>query len=69
MQTIQIKLKGLTCGACQKLIQRRIAKINGVSDVQVDTDGKTIIGSNRRIKLDEVEKALEDTKYKVIKSS
>ncbi len=61
-------LSGLTCGACQKLIQKRISRINGVLDVQVDADGKTIIGSERQIKIDEVEKALEDTKYK-IKSS
>lgn len=63
MQTI--KLSGLTCGACQKLITKRIMKISGVKNVKVELNGKTEIDSQRNISNEEIMKVLEGTEYKI----
>jgi copper chaperone CopZ len=64
MQTI--KLTGLTCGACQKLITKRIMKIEGVNQVRVELNGKTEIEAERNIEKSEIQKVLEGTQYKVV---
>ena len=63
MQTIQIS--GLTCGACQKLIGKRIKTITGVEDVIVELSGKTQITATREIAEEEIKKVLEGTHYNV----
>lgn len=64
MQTI--KISGLTCGACQKLITKRIMKIEGIKDVRVELNGKTEIDAERNISREEIMKVLEGTEYKII---
>ncbi|MCL4354822.1 heavy-metal-associated domain-containing protein [Patescibacteria group bacterium] len=61
-----IKFGGLTCGACQKVIQKRISKIPGVEDVAVEGDGNTQISASNLLSKSEVEKALEGTPYKLL---
>lgn len=61
----KLQLTGLTCSACQKLITKRIIKINGVKDVKVELNGKTEINAKRNISKEEIMKALEGTDYKV----
>lgn len=60
-----IKLSGLTCGACQKLIGKRIKSIDGVEDVIVDESGETQMIADRLITVAEVKKILENTPYSV----
>jgi len=63
-----INLNGLTCGACAKVCEMKIKKIYGVEKVQIiqkGSIGEGHIESNREIGLDEVQKALSDTHYKV----
>lgn len=76
METTTLLLSGLTCAACQKLIQKRILRIDGVQDASVELTGETIISeaflrikAERKIASDEVVDVLKDTKYKVEKSS
>lgn len=69
METTILLLSGLTCSACQKLIQKRILRIDGVQDVSVELAGETIIKAERKIAPNEVVYVLKDTKYKVEKSS
>jgi len=60
-------LSGLTCGACEKVISKRLQKIEGVQGVQVSLqNGATSITASRPISIDEVTQALHDTHYKVI---
>ena len=62
MQTIFII--GTNCPACKTLVERRIAAINGVTEVNVDfKTGKTDIGANRQLTEDEINKSLEGTHY------
>ena len=69
METTTLTISGLTCGACQKLIQKRISRIDGVEDVVVELSGQTSIKASRKITSGEVVEVLKDTKYKVGKSS
>lgn len=64
MQTI--KLSGLTCRACQKLITKRILKISGVKNVEVELNGKTQIEADRNISQEEITQVLKGTEYKII---
>lgn len=58
------KLTGLTCQACKKLCEMDISEIPGVTSVNVNLDQKTVeINSDRKIELDEVNKALAETHY------
>lgn len=61
-----LRLTGLICGACQKLISKRIKTIANVEDVTVDLSGKTEIKAQREISEDEVKKVLEGTHYTVV---
>lgn len=61
-----IQLSGLTCGACQKLVSKRIKSVKGVEEVNVELSGKTAIKARREILEDEIKKALEGTKYIII---
>lgn len=59
-------LTGLTCGACQKLISKRVMKINGVENVDVQLNGKTTINANKQVSTEEIKKVLEGTQYKIL---
>lgn len=57
-------LTGLTCAACKKLSEKRIFAIAGVTNTVVNLDQKIVeITSDRQIKLDEVNNALQGTPY------
>ena len=65
-QTTTLKLKGLTCGACKQLSERKIKRIAGVESVIVDLkSGATEIIAARLISPLEVQSALAGTDYKV----
>lgn len=67
LQTTKLQLSGLTCGACEKVISKRLKTIEGVQDVQVSAqNGQTIISASRSITKDEVTKALQNTHYKIV---
>lgn len=59
-------ISGFTCGACANLARKRIEKISGVKNVEVDLTGKTIISSDHEINKEEIQQALTDTHYIVI---
>lgn len=67
IQTTTLQLSGLTCGACEKIIIRRLKTIEGVQDVRVFAqNGQTSVFASRSISGDEITKALRDTHYKVV---
>lgn len=67
MQTT-IKLSGLTCPACKKLIEKRLSTISGIDRVDVRVDlGEAVIDSDQVIQLSEIKEVLKDTPYQIIK--
>lgn len=59
-----IKISGISCGACVKLIQKRIGGIEGVQEVNIDKDsGQTEIISQRVLPIEKIKSSLKDTPY------
>lgn len=69
MQTLftqKVKISGITCGACVKLISKRINKIDGVQDIKIeDNTGETEIVSSQDLNINTIQNALGGTEYKV----
>lgn len=66
MNKLTVKLSGLTCEACAKLVKRRIEKIDGVENATVLNDGTASIVASFNITKEDVRNALSDTEYKVL---
>lgn len=67
MQKQTIRLSGLTCPACKKVIEKRISSIEGVIKIEVDIDsGIATIEANKEITILEMKEVLKDTPYQVI---
>ena len=59
----KFQVSGMHCGACQKVIEKKLSKIMGVSGVNAQLNGEVIVCANRSVNLDEVKLALEGTDY------
>ena len=69
VQTTRLQLSGLTCGACEKVISKRLKTIQDVDEVHVSSaNGFASIIAKRVIDIQEVKSALQGTHYKVINS-
>jgi copper chaperone CopZ len=65
--TTKLQLSGLSCGACEKVISKRLQKLKGVEEVRVSLQNEQAsITAGRNITKDEVAQALLGTHYKVI---
>lgn len=62
-----IKLSGLTCPACKKLIEKRLVAIPGINQVEVSLHcQEALIDANRDISQLEIKEVLKGTPYQVI---
>lgn len=69
MQTSKFQLSGLTCGACEKVVTKKLQTIEGLQEIHVSSqNGIAAVTAARLILKDEVEQVLVGTHYKVIKS-
>lgn len=63
---LNLKISGITCEACIKLIKKKVGKITGVKDIVIkDNNGETMIVSENEIKTSEIISALNGLPYKV----
>lgn len=61
-----IKIAGIICDACVRLIQKRVGGIKGVNEVVINKDtGETKIFSTRELSKEDLEYVLADTDYKI----
>ena len=68
MNTINLKLSGLTCEACVKLASKRLLKVPGVKNVDINLmSGETKIESDIEIDQETLQKSFEGTSYKIVK--
>ena len=66
MITKKYKLEGLTCPACDKLIQLKLDQIKGVKNISIsDNKSEMELISEREIGLNEIVDALAGTNYEV----
>lgn len=64
--TLHVNISGLTCGACFKLVNKRLSSIDGVREVTVkNMAGETEILAERQISVLELQDALSGTDYKI----
>lgn len=63
--TTSVKITGMHCGACQKVIEKKISKIAGVLGVTAELSGNVVISADRSVSTDEIKLALEGTDYQV----
>ncbi len=61
-----VKLSGLHCDACPRLIEKRLKKIQGVHEVRVAMSGTTEIIADRRLDNGEIGSALTGTPYRIV---
>lgn len=69
MTISNFKVLGMHCSACQKVIEKKISKIEGVSGVSAQLSGDVLISADHTISMNEVKLALEGTDYQVSSSS
>lgn len=63
---LNLKISGITCEACIRLIRKKVGKIIGVKDVVIkDNNGQTMIVSNNDLKISDIISSLESLPYKV----
>ena len=63
---LNLKISGITCDACTKLIKKKVGKIIGVEDVVIkDNNGETLIVSENEIQTSDIITALKGLPYKV----
>ncbi len=63
----EVKLEGLSCLACQKVVEKRLKNISAVEVVLVNLEtGQVKITGSRIIDRDEIIKVLEGTQYKLV---
>lgn len=64
--TTTFQLSGLHCESCKKISEKRVKKIEGVTEAVTNLEtGDLTISGNRSIAKEEVVKALEETDYQV----
>ena len=63
-----LKVEGMTCGNCQKHVRNALAKMEGVTGVEVSLEAKTAtVQASRDIPVEEFEKAIADAGYDLVK--
>lgn len=63
---LNVKISGITCEACIKLIKKKVGRLDGVSDITIkDNNGKTIITSIKKLNISDIITALSGLPYQV----
>ncbi len=66
----EVHVAGMTCHSCEVLVERSWKGLDGIKDVKADAAHGTVkISSDRSIEKDELQKALLDQKYQVLKEA
>jgi copper chaperone len=63
-----ITVDGMSCEHCVKAITKAVGSLDGVSEVKVDLDAKTVTVTHDAVKapLDKIKLEIEDQGYEVI---
>jgi copper chaperone CopZ len=67
IETVEFKISGMTCAGCEHHVSTEINKLKGIVEVKVSYEkGNAIVKfDNSKITLDNIEKAINSTGYKV----
>ena len=64
---ITIKCDGMACTSCERTVEKRLLKLNGVKEVKANHKKKTVTikFDNKKVTKDTLEKTINDSGYKV----
>ena len=67
METVELKVAGMTCGGCEASVKRALERIEGVTEVRAD-HGKGIVAveAEGEIERSALESAVEDAGFSVV---
>jgi copper ion binding protein len=66
MTTRTYVVDGMTCGHCVKAVTGEVTKLDGVTDVAVDLEAKTVTVSGEPIDDTAVREAIDEAGYTVV---
>lgn len=66
MKEIEIKIKGMVCGGCEKRVENALKTIEGIKEVLADhTTGKVKIQAEGDIDKDTIKEKIEDIDFEL----
>lgn len=70
IQKINVDIEGMTCSSCEEHINYTVNELNGVLDIKTsyNNSNTTIEFDKSKTSIEEIEKAINSTGYKVIKT-
>lgn len=68
MQTVTLKIKGMSCGHCKMAVTRELQGLGGVSSVEINLDGGTakVTYDPGQASLDALKTAVSEAGYEVV---
>lgn len=67
MTTTTVTVQGMTCGHCVEAVRSEVAKIEGVTGVEVDLDsGRVDIDSDRPVAEADLRAAVDEAGYELV---
>lgn len=66
MGNVSVKVTGMTCGHCSSAVHDEVAKVSGVTAVEVELDDGTVtIQTDGSVDSDAIRHAVEDAGYQL----
>lgn len=63
METMELKVPGMSCGHCEAAVKGEIAKLPGVASVSVDLDTKVVVVEGEGLDWDAIAAAVDEAGY------
>ena len=66
MNNLNIKVLGMTCEACTKLVSRRFSKVPGVTEVKIDlASGEAFVSGDASLNVAALSESLVGTEFSI----
>lgn len=67
MNNVEIKISGMSCGHCVMAVKKELSKLY-LNSVDVEVGSAKITFEEDKVNFSEIEKAIEEAGYKVVKN-
>lgn len=68
MEKFIFTINGMMCGGCENRLKNRLIQIDGIENVEADHNtGRVVISSNGSVKKEDLENAIIDLGYDIVK--
>ena len=66
MARYELRVTGMTCGSCEKIVEQRVGNIEGVQSVEANSDGESVVAEGDEGLGNAIAKRIENTGYDVV---